>query len=136
MAQIYETWLFKPSSKRRINMPKVAINVKMGEFGLTRKSFERFLELKKIDWFLKYDPMMGNDQYFRKDNQSEDGWIQPYFFFKNRGDPLLIKAIEENLKAEEMVGTKIVEVPEDVSWHIGANDQGCEWVAENHRTWY
>jgi len=29
---------------------------------------------------------------------------------------------------------KIVEIPDDVKWHIGEYD-GIEWVAENHRTW-
>jgi hypothetical protein len=27
-----------------------------------------------------------------------------------------------------------VEIPGDVSWHIGEYD-GVEWVAEDHRTW-
>jgi hypothetical protein len=29
---------------------------------------------------------------------------------------------------------KIVEIPGDVSWHIGEYD-GNEWVAEDHRSW-
>jgi len=29
---------------------------------------------------------------------------------------------------------KVVEIPDDVEWHVGEYD-GMEWVAEAHRTW-
>ena len=53
-----------------------------------------------------------------------------------RADPYLIQLIEE---MGDEVDTrfsklKIVEIPDDVKWHIGEYD-GIEWVAENHRTW-
>lgn len=54
----------------------------------------------------------------------------------NRDDPYLIQLIED---MGDEVDTrysklKIVEIPDDVKWHIGEYD-GIEWVAENHRTW-
>jgi hypothetical protein len=55
---------------------------------------------------------------------------------KDRTDSLLIQVVEE--LREESSGAfaklKIVEVPDDVQWHIAEYD-GWEWVAENHRKW-
>lgn len=54
----------------------------------------------------------------------------------NRTDPLLIEVVE--ILGEEANGThaklKVVEVPDDVKWHIDEYD-GWEHVAEDHRTW-
>lgn len=54
----------------------------------------------------------------------------------DRTDPLLIEAIE--VLKERANGAfaclKIVEVPDDVKWHIAEYD-GWEWVAEDHRKW-
>lgn len=54
----------------------------------------------------------------------------------SRDDPYLIQLIED---MGDEVDTrfsklKIVEIPDDVKWHIGEFG-GIEWVAENHRTW-
>jgi hypothetical protein len=53
-----------------------------------------------------------------------------------RDDPYLVKIVKE--LGEAANGThaklKIVEIPGDVSWHIGEYD-GNEWVAEDHRSW-
>lgn len=55
---------------------------------------------------------------------------------ESRSDPALIDAVET--LGEKANGgyaeLKIVEVPDDVKWHIAEYD-GSEWVAENHRTW-
>lgn len=54
----------------------------------------------------------------------------------DRDDPYLVKIVKE--LGEAANGThaklKIVEIPGDVSWHIGEYD-GNEWVAEDHRSW-
>jgi hypothetical protein len=54
----------------------------------------------------------------------------------DRTDPALIDAVET--LGKEANGTyanlKIVEVPDDVKWHIAEYD-GDEWVAEDHRKW-
>lgn len=53
-----------------------------------------------------------------------------------RSDKILIKIVET--MSEKSYGSfaklKIVEVPDDVKWHIEEYD-GNEWVAENHRKW-
>lgn len=55
----------------------------------------------------------------------------------SRDDPTLIKVIEE-LGVEKASGglarISIVEVPDDVAWHIHEYD-GMEHVAEEHNTW-
>ena len=54
-----------------------------------------------------------------------------------RTDPILIEIIEE-FGSEKISGEcaelKIVEIPDDVEWHIGEYD-GNEHIAENHRSW-
>lgn len=54
-----------------------------------------------------------------------------------RSDPILIEIVET--MSEKSYGSyaklKIVEVPDDVKWHIEEYD-GDEWVAENHRKWF
>ena len=57
-------------------------------------------------------------------------------FDLQRDDPTLVMIVEElGDKANGMYAElKIVEIPDDVEWHIQDYD-GVEWVAENHRTW-
>jgi hypothetical protein len=55
-----------------------------------------------------------------------------------RDDPRLIALIES--MGPEAVGgdyssLAIVEIPDDVSWHIAEYD-GAEWIAEDHRRWH
>lgn len=53
-----------------------------------------------------------------------------------RSHPLLVRAVEalgDKVNTDECK-LKIVEVPDDVKWHIEDYD-GNEWVAEDHRTW-
>lgn len=49
-----------------------------------------------------------------------------------RDNPKLIQYYEEN--PNEMGDLKVVEIPDDVDWVVEEYD-GCEWVAERHRTW-
>lgn len=66
------------------------------------------------------------------------GISEPDFYESNisRDDPYLIKVVRDLGMAANgpHANLKIVEVPADVSWHIGEYD-GTEWVAEDHRTW-
>jgi hypothetical protein len=56
----------------------------------------------------------------------------------DRDSPILLQVIEQ-LGIDECHGKyaslKIVEIPDDVEWHIAEYD-GKEHVAEDHRTWY
>lgn len=56
---------------------------------------------------------------------------------RERSHPNLIKVVEElgALANTRFCSLKIIEVPDDVKWHIEEYD-GLEHVAEDHRTWY
>ena len=53
-----------------------------------------------------------------------------------RDDPALVAVVQElGAKADgRHAELKVVEIPNDVNWYIEEYD-GCEWVAERHRTW-
>lgn len=91
-------------------MIKVAINRCFGGFALSTKACE----------FLGLSP---DDAYEFSDNT-------------RRTDPNLIRCIETLGKdaSDEMADIHIVQIPDGVPWHIADYD-GCEHVAENHRTW-
>lgn len=72
--------------------------------------------------------------YYQKLGRTVHEWLDHLI---PRDDPMLIETVEE-LGVEKASGIharlKIVEIPEDVEWHIYEYD-GNECVAENHRTW-
>jgi hypothetical protein len=93
-------------------MQKIVINVCHGGFGLSEKATERYKQLEGIT--------------------KPDWWVGDI----NRDDPMLIQVVEEfgplvNDRCSEL---RIVEIPDDVQWHIAEYD-GYEHVAEDHRTW-
>jgi hypothetical protein len=53
-----------------------------------------------------------------------------------RDDPALVAVVQElgNRADGHHAELKIVDIPDDVNWYIEEYD-GCEWVAERHRTW-
>lgn len=93
-------------------MTKIVINTCHGGFGLSESAHNQFRKIKGI--------------------------TDPYHFAHDipRDDPDLIQIVEEMGKQShgDYANLKIVEIPDDVHWHIGEYD-GCEWVAENHRKW-
>jgi len=116
---------------------KVAINTCHGGFSLSDTAFERLLGLKGIE----FDKKSGEyySHYYRQGQlDCNDGYLSHYDFYGpvHRADPDLIRVIEE--MGEDAWGwaaeLKIVEIPDDVEWCIEEYD-GCEWVAEKHRTW-
>jgi hypothetical protein len=56
-----------------------------------------------------------------------------------RCDPRVVQVVERLGKEADghMAELEIVEIPFETpeGWHIASSDEGCEWVAENHRTW-
>jgi hypothetical protein len=120
---------------------KVAINTCFGGFGISNEAFEKLLARKGVEYQkvpAKW-PIRGNDSdYYRvADDPDEQDYISEYDYYENRADPDLIAVIEElgekaNGWAAEIA---IVDIPDDVQWHIHEYD-GLEHVAENHRTWY
>ncbi len=54
-----------------------------------------------------------------------------------RHDPVLIAVVEA--LGEEANGDcqlKVVDIPDGVDYIIQSGDDGSEWIAEKHRTWY
>jgi len=56
--------------------------------------------------------------------------------YEERAEPTLVRIVEEMGEAADgrFAALKIVEIPDDVQWHIEEYD-GKEWVSENHETW-
>lgn len=54
----------------------------------------------------------------------------------SRDDPDLVAVVEEmgNRANGRHAELKVVDIPDNVNWYIEEYD-GCEWVAERHRTW-
>jgi len=54
-----------------------------------------------------------------------------------RNDESLIYIVETHgeLINDSYSNLKIVEIPDDVKWHIGEGEMGGEWIYEEHRTW-
>lgn len=101
---------------------KIVINRCYGGFGLSKKATEMYAEKKGI---------------------TDLGTWQHDAFYTNfycrdiyRGDPVLIEVVETLGKDAngQHADLRIVEIPDDVNWKIEDYD-GCEWVAEVHRTW-
>jgi hypothetical protein len=120
---------------------KVAINTCFGGFSLSEAAFDKLLERLGIEFVKVKDVQynaLGITHYYRKGMVDQDeGYLSPYDFTNNRASEDLIAVIEElgvvnaSGKYAEL---KIVEVPDDVKWHIDEYD-GSEHVAEDHRTW-
>ena len=120
---------------------KVAINRCFGGFGISDKAFEKLLTRKGIAFEKveseKKSLLFGPSYYEAGHSGNDDHYLSEYKFCQDRSDPDLIAVIEEfkertNSWASEIA---IVEVPDDVKWHIHEYD-GLEHVAEDHRTWY
>ena len=119
---------------------KVAINACFGGFGLSNEAFELLLERKGIAFerVPAKHVFFGNKyEYYTKDHAyEEDHYLWDRQFSEDRSDKDLISVIESLGEAASSGAAeiKIVDVPDDVKWHISEYD-GWEHVAENHRTW-
>ena len=70
----------------------------------------------------------GEDELLRRGAHTADPWDI------SRTDPILVQMIEEDADRYGNGSLAVVEVPDDVQWHIH-NYDGREHVAENHRIW-
>jgi hypothetical protein len=111
---------------------KVVINKGYGGFQLTDSQFESLLAIKGIEFDTKQSEF-GWTNYLEK---GTDNHLEFNIWDIDRADPALVQVVEESLQDDKgwREGLNIVEVPEDVKWHIAEYD-GNEWVAENHQTW-
>lgn len=119
-------------------MQKIVINKCFGGFSLSNQGFERYLELKGIEYETKpssFPLREGDKDYYTRGHLGDND----YYLFDyelDRNDPALIQTIEElSEKANGWCADLgIVEIPDDVEWEIVEYD-GFEHVAEKHRTW-
>lgn len=122
-------------------MTKVVINSCFGGFSLSNEAFERLLERKGIEFETTPSKFaFGNSKnYWHKGHAGQEEFYISFYDFVNgeqRDDADLVAVVEEigtqaNGSCSEL---KIVEIPDDVEWHIDEYD-GLEHVAENHRIW-
>lgn len=120
-------------------MKKIVINACYGGFSLSDKAMLRYCELKGITVYPeKEKDSWGFTSYFldAPENRKKDDYNVLTDSDINRDDPVLVQVVEE--LGEDAHGRysnlKIVEIPDDVFWHISEYD-GYESVAENHRSW-
>jgi len=138
---------------------KVAINAYYGAFSLSPEAIKLYCKKAGIGcYFFRYEYSTDgtlkkklvptddlhdhfNCRAFSIPNPQEQK--NPYDYvisdsFRNdRTNKFLIETIEElglDVATGETGKIKIVEVPDDVKWHIAEYD-GWEWVAEDHRKW-
>ena len=140
---------------------KIVINVCYGGFSLSDEAIDRYLELKGLKLYKKYDEQWKMTSYYyvpyeeyqkvHKNDLTKTEWegkSEGIGRYKEsnalcwggqrdieRNDPILIQVIEEmGSNAENRVAElKIVEIPDDVKYVIEEYDF-WEWVAEEHRT--
>lgn len=114
---------------------KIVINSDFGGFSLSDAAFERYLELKGIE-FARTSTPFGSANYYKAGHIDEDDYYLSYYDIK-RDDPILVQVVEE--MGEEANGhyssLKVVEIPDDVEWILQEYD-GAEHIAEAHRRWY
>lgn len=133
---------------------KIVINDCYGGFGLSHKGMIRYAEIKGFKLYAYTTSYDKSSEDYRKTILWDGTGNEPFFlsystspeldgknhFWKGdieRNDSALIQVVEE-LGAEangNYSSLKIVEIPDDVKWHIAEYD-GNEHVAEDHRTWY
>lgn len=116
-------------------MKKIVINNCYGGFGLSDKAIEYYGELKNLNLVKQKSEYQSIGYHWYVGGEvAEDNYFSCYKI--ERDDPDLIRVVEE--LGEEANGTfsslKIVEIPDDVRWHIAEYD-GMEHVAELHRIW-
>lgn len=110
---------------------KIVINACFGGFGLSDAATRHFAKLSG----LTLEERPSTNSLASVDFYAPDGSM----FFDwhiNRADPHLIETIETLGPAANgnHAALKIIEIPSDVDWEIVDYD-GCEHIAERHRTW-
>lgn len=108
---------------------KVVINRCYGGFGLSFEACKLIAERK--GWTLATDDY---DREYFIPKPWIDQRVDPYDLERN--DPDLVAVVEELGEDANGYGAelKIVNVPEDIKWHIHDYD-GMETIREDHRTW-
>lgn len=108
---------------------KIVINSDFGGFGLSDLAIEMYLNAHGTTF-----QRMVNDSGSRHWYEVNGELFTEYDIV--RSDPMLVWVVEQlgDRACSQYANLKIVEVPDDVKWHICEYD-GIEHIAEDHRTW-
>jgi hypothetical protein len=114
---------------------KVVINCDYGGFGLSHQAMEYIADRKGWDCII----IDNYERWWEPPLDSVESNVfghQIWDVDLPRTDPDLIQCVEElgDKSWGRNAELKVVDVPDEVSWHIQDND-GKEWVAEDHRIW-
>ena len=77
------------------------------------------------------------DNNFAWENHFDPSYYDFGENFQFRSDPCLIKTVDvlEGVAAGKYCKFKIVEIPDDVKWHVYELEDGTEIIRENSRSW-
>ena len=136
---------------------KIVINNRSGGFGLSDEAMLRYAELAGITIYLECDhfgatfhtvpkeqrvePLLGawssHSLIVRLAYNERRGKEELYDKDIARNDPFLVQVVEELGERADGPYARliVVDVPDGVHWELVADDHGCEWIAEKHRTW-
>jgi hypothetical protein len=126
---------------------KVVINKEIGGFGLSKKAFERLIELgmtltslNSEGQFIDPKADIYKSNYHDFNEKLEDKFHYNFTWYREeidiRSNPLVIKVVEElGPDAADECTLKIVEIPDGVNVFISEDDDGTEYIAEKCRTW-
>ena len=140
---------------------KIVVNRCFGGFNLSHKAVLAYCELKNIEVWPEKDDFFwnywivpaenrvvqkSNDEFYAMPRAERAAYNKAYnkaysnqtFHYRDiaRTDLALVQVVETlgKLASGYCSNLQIVEIPDDVSWHITDYD-GMEGVAENHRVW-
>lgn len=111
---------------------KIVINSDYGGYSLSDMAVLKYAELKGLTLVKDVE---SSSEWFTTFCSSDGSYFDEFDIA--RDDSYLVQVVE--LLGEHAQGMrsqlKIVEIPDDVEWQVEYND-GLEWIAEKHRTWF
>ena len=113
---------------------KIVINKKHGGFHLSKEAVLLYGDKKGLNIIAEEDKVIkGLNHYYLNEEKPGNGFAE---WDIERTDPILIEVVEQlgDLANSRYAKLKVVEVPDDIKWEI-KDDNGIEWIAEQHRTW-
>lgn len=123
---------------------KIVINRCIGGYGLSREAILGYAEKIGIQLYYVDLHKLGVLCFYTKPIEELEGLqvieTNGYHFDEysiSRSDPLLVNIVETlgSRANGQYAQLKVVEVPDDVQWHIVCSGNGIESVHENHKVW-